>query len=278
MMEKKNRYLSLIEEIEECEKLIKEARPLSKGELSYFENEFMISSSHHSNAIEGNTFTYDETRLLIEKGIVTGAHSLRESEDIAGYKEALDHLYAHSKNQFPISEDFIKKLHSYVLKGEEEGGQYRTIQNYVGDGVRIIYMPPSEKEVPLLMKEYVDELSSDVGKMKERIDEGTVPWIELFHMLARHHIEFERIHPFIDGNGRVGRLLLVHEMIYFGLLPIDVRYENRARYYAAITSFGRKSRFSTRRESKTEAMAKLFAESELMIMKQWLLIFDSKRK
>lgn len=242
-----------------------------------FWDEFVIAASYHSNAIEGNTFTYDETRLLLEKGIVTGAHSLRESEDIAGYKEALDYLYENSKKSVVIDENFIKKIHSFVLKGNEEGGQYRKIQNYIGDGINIVYMPPDPEEISILMRDYTNELSKDVLAMKEIIiAKGEIPWVELFHMLAKHHIELEKIHPFIDGNGRVGRLLLVYEMIYFGLLPIDVRYENRARYYAAFSSYEAKKKYSTRRDSKTEAMAKLFAESELSIMKEWLLIFASK--
>lgn len=277
-MLKQEKYASIIEEIEKCYKTIKNARPLSRAELSYFENEFVISATHHSNAIEGNTFTYDETRILLEKGIVTGAHSLRESEDIAGYKEALDFLYENSKKKTEISERLIKTIHSFVLKGDEEGGHYREIQNYVGDGVNIVYMPPSPEEVPVLMKRYVESINKDIAGIADIIQKGGIPWVELFHMLSRHHIELERIHPFIDGNGRVGRLLLVYEMISFGLLPIDVRYENRARYYAAISSYDTKKRYSTRINSKTEAMAKLFAESELSIMKEWLLIFESKTK
>ena len=82
------------------------------------------------NAIEGNTFTFDETKLLIEKGIVTGAHSLRESEDILGYKNAFDFLYRAVKEKTPVTEDLIKKIHSFVLRGDEEAGKYRSIQNY----------------------------------------------------------------------------------------------------------------------------------------------------
>lgn len=81
---------------------------------------FSISSSHNSNAIEGNTFTYDETRLLLKEGITSNARSFREHEEIIGYKRAFDYLYSAVKNDILISEEFIKKLHEYVLRGDED--------------------------------------------------------------------------------------------------------------------------------------------------------------
>ena len=70
--EKQQKYADIIKEIGDCYSVMKSVRPLSAGELAYFNREFSISASHNSNAIEGNTFTFDETKLLIEKGIVTG--------------------------------------------------------------------------------------------------------------------------------------------------------------------------------------------------------------
>ncbi len=273
-MEEQQKYIDIIGEIEYCYRRMKEVRPLTASELRYFNNEFSISASHNSNAIEGNTFTFDETKLLIEKGIVTGAHSLRESEDIVGYKQAFDFLYESVKENKAITEEFIKKVHSFVLRGEEGAGQYRTIQNYVGSLTRIIYTPCPPTQVSEKMKAYVEEVQADCKNNAVIAEQGQFNWIELFHNLAKHHIEFENIHPFVDGNGRTGRLLLIYEMISLGLLPVDVRYEERDRYYAAISSYRDKEKYSTRAESKTEGMAKLLAESELESMKIWLSIYS----
>ena len=273
-MEEQQKYIDIIGEIDDCFKRMKEVRPLTASELKYFNNEFSISASHNSNAIEGNTFTFDETKLLIEKGIVTGAHSLRESEDIVGYKQAFDFLYESVKDKQPITEEFIKKVHSFVLRGDDGAGQYRTIQNYIGNLTRIVYTPCSPTQVPEKMKAYVEELQTDCQRNCELAEKGQFNWVELFHNLAKHHIEFENIHPFVDGNGRTGRLLLIYEMILLGLLPVDVRYEERDRYYAAISSYRDKEKYSTRPESKTEGMAKLLAESELESMKIWLSIYS----
>lgn len=272
-MLEQQKYLDIIEDLKKYYAIIKDMRPLKESELQYFNREFSISASHNSNAIEGNTFTFDETKLLIENGIITGAHSLRESEDIIGYKQAFDFLYVAVKEKQPITEAFIKKLHGFVLRGEEDAGEYRTIQNYIGNITRVVYTPCPPSQVPSQMKGYVESLQSDCERNQKAVASGEFDWVGILHDLARHHIEFENIHPFIDGNGRTGRLLLIYEMISMGLLPVDIRYEERDRYYAAINSYRDKEKYGTHPENKTEAMAKLLAECELASMQAWVRVF-----
>lgn len=274
-MDEQTKYIDIIQKIEERFKRMKKIRPLKSEEIAYFNREFSISASHNSNAIEGNTFTYDETKLLIEKGIITGAHSLRESEDIIGYKQAFDFLYDAVKKEQPITEEFIKTIHAFVLRGEEEAGEYRTIQNYIGSITRVVYTPCPPSQVQEKMSEYVQLLAKDFEENIKAARTGSINWIGLFHNLAKHHIEFENIHPFIDGNGRTGRLLLTYELICMGLLPVDIRYEERDRYYAAIKAYRDKEKYSDRPDSKTEKLAKLLAECELQSMEIWLRTFDN---
>ena len=274
-MTEQKKYRDILLQIGEVFHKMKSIRPLSEGEVRYYYDEFSISASHNSNAIEGNTFTYDETRLLLKEGITSNARSFREHEEIIGYKRAFDYLYSAVKNDILISEEFIKKLHEYVLRGDEDAGQYRKIQNYAGDMFNVKYTPCPPSEVPEKMRNYVEELRKDLeknSKIKEQVDPA---WAELFYNLAKHHIEFEKIHPFVDGNGRTGRLLLTYEMVYIGLLPVDIRYEERSRYYAALAAYEDKEKYSTRAESKFEAMAKLLAESELASMQAWLHTFGN---
>ena len=94
--------------------------------ISCFYHEFSISATYHSNAIEGNTFTYDEVKMLLERGITTSNRSFREHEEIVGYKKTFDYLLDAFKNKVEITEDFIKKIHFYV-EGKESSGEYRTI-------------------------------------------------------------------------------------------------------------------------------------------------------
>ena len=236
-MEEQQKYIDIIAQINNSFARIKRIRPLSASEVNYFMQEFSISASHNSNAIEGNTFTFDETKLLIEKGIVTGAHSLRESEDIIGYKNAFDFLYKAVKEKTPVTEDLIKKIHSFVLRGDEEAGKYRSIQNYVGNMTRIVYTPCPPSKVPEKMKEYVEGFQVDFEKNKRIVKEEKIDWYALFHTLAKHHIEFENIHPFIDGNGRTGRLLVNLELMKAGYPPIDIKFTDRVAYYNAFDEY-----------------------------------------
>ena len=273
-MDKQPKYRDILERIDANYKSMKAMRPLPAAGVAYFRNAFAISTTHNSNAIEGNTFTYDETKLLLEKGITAGARSFREHEDIVGYKKGFDFLYEAVKQGAEISEDFVKRLHTFVQHGAAEAGEYRTIQNYVGDLSRAVNTPCPPREVPEKMKAYIQTMQADFKKNKEAMAQETVDWTALFHSFARHHIEFERIHPFLDGNGRTGRLLLTYEMISLGLIPADIRYEERSRYYAALAAYEDKSRYSTREESKTEKMAKLLAECELRSSELWIKTFS----
>ncbi|HIU63383.1 MAG TPA: Fic family protein [Candidatus Caccalectryoclostridium excrementigallinarum] len=273
-MDMQQKYRDIIERLDVNYKKIKTMRPLPAAGVAYFRNEFAISTTHNSNAIEGNTFTYDETKLLLEKGITSSARSFREHEDIVGYKKGFDFLYEALKQGTEISEDFVKRIHSFVQQGAEDAGEYRTIQNYIGDLSRVVYTPCSPREVPDKMKDYIQKVRSDSKKNKDLMARENIEWEKLFHGFAEHHIEFERIHPFTDGNGRTGRLLLTYEMISLGLVPVDIRYDERSRYYAALAAYEDKLRYSTRPESKTEKLAKLLAECELRSSDLWIKTFS----
>lgn len=275
MKEYSDSFDEIICEISQNYHKIKNSKLITTLELEYFKREFSISNTHNSNAIEGNTFTFDETKLLLERGIISGTHSIRESLDIIGYKEAFDFLYESFKNKKSITEEFIKQIHYFVLKDEIERGTYRTIQNYIGDIFRTIYTPPAPFKVPELMSEYVKNLNEEILTIlnKKNDEENNMDFNKLFHLVAKHHILFENIHPFIDGNGRTGRLLLIYEMMLFGLLPLDIKLEDRDLYYSTIKNFRKKEKYSDNELSKTLLMAKLLAKSELESMKVWLAIY-----
>lgn len=266
-------YLNILSEIEKNYNIMKNMRPLPSDGIEYFKNEMGIVVSHSSNALEGNTFTFDETRLLLEKGITSVGRTFHEHEEIVGYKAGYDFLYTAAKQNRIIDEHFIKEIHSFVLSGKENSGQYRTIQNYVGSLTKVVYTPPTPSQIENKMKSYVSMLQSDLVKNQALFTQENINWKNIFNMLALHHIEFEKIHPFIDGNGRTGRLLLTYELISMGLLPIDIQLEERARYDSAFKHFDTKKERSTRPESKTEKMASLFAECELNSMNIWNKIF-----
>lgn len=276
-MGEQQKYSEIISEIDANYKKMKCVRPISVAAIKRYKDELNILSSYYSNAIEGNTFTYDETRLLIKEGVVSSARTLRENEDIIGYSLAFSSLYESIKKNEPITEEFVKKLHALVLRGDEYAGKYRDAQVYIGNAIEISYVAPSNSVVEELMQQYVSGVQGDIEKNISLIlNIKELNWLELFANISRHHIEFERIHPFFDGNGRTGRLLLNYELLRYGLLPINITPELRARYSAAFGRYEKKEKYSTRSEdSKYEGLAKLLAECELASMNSWNLMFEN---
>lgn len=276
-MGEQQKYSEIISEIDANYKKMKCVRPIPVAAIKRYKDELNILSSYYSNAIEGNTFTYDETRLLIKDGVVSSARTLRENEDIIGYSLAFNSLYESIKQNESISEDFVKRLHALVMRGDEYAGKYRDAQVYIGNAIEISYVAPSSSLVAELMLQYVFGVQSDIEKNLHLISNANEQkWIELFTSISSHHIEFERIHPFFDGNGRTGRLLLNYELLRYGLLPINITPELRARYSATFGRYEKKEKYSTRsEESKYEGMAKLLAECELASMNSWKTMFDN---
>lgn len=276
-MGEQQKYSEIISEIDANYKKMKSVRPIPVAAIKRYKDELNILSSYYSNAIEGNTFTYDETRLLIKDGVVSSARTLRENEDIIGYSLAFNSLYDSIKKNEPITVDFVKRLHALVMRGDEYAGKYRDAQVYIGNAIEISYVAPSSSLVDELMLQYVSEVQSDIKKnISMKLGTGEHKWVELFTSISRHHIEFERIHPFFDGNGRTGRLLLNYELLRYGLLPINITPELRVRYSAAFGRYEKKEKYSTRSlDSKYEGLAKLLAECELASMNSWSTMFDN---
>lgn len=269
------KYRTILADVAEKYRSMRSMRPIPSVHIAHFLREFAISTTHSSTAIEGNTFTFDETRLLIEKGMTSSARSFREHQEIMGYKQGFDFLYESIKAQAEFTEDLILKIHGFVLLGDERAGKYRDIPVYVGDMFQVVYTPCSAELVPEKMAEYVKRVQADLAEARAMMVSDEIDWWRLFHILARHHIEFEKIHPFPEGNGRTGRLLLSYEMILLGMLPVDIRYEERDRYNAALKAYDTKTKRSTREESATEGMAKLLAECELRVLAVWNDMFAS---
>ncbi|MCL2061517.1 MAG: Fic family protein [Firmicutes bacterium] len=275
-IDKQQKYTDIFSEIDAAFKTMKALRPISDSALRRYREESDILSSFHSNAIEGNTFTYDETRLLIKDGVTATARSMREHNDILGHSRAYWSLYESLKVNAPPNEKFVLDIHAKVLQGDDYAGRYRDAQVYIGDAVSIKYTAPSADKVPKLLSEYTAKLIEEIPKSVAGIRGTSNPdWPKLFGALAAHHIDFERIHPFFDGNGRTGRLLLNYELLQMGLPPLNITMSDRARYNAAFSSHDAKVKYSSRPGSQYEAMAKLFAECELRSVQGWLKMFAS---
>ena len=208
---------SLIPIIEEK---LEERRPLTEGELERLNEEFLTEYTYNSNAIEGNTLTLRETDMVL-RGLTIDQKSLKEHLEVIGHKEAFDFVTELVKEKCEINERVIKQIHYLVLADKKDDrGVYRRVP------VRIMGAA-HETAQPYLIITKMEELLRNYLASEEHI----------VTKLARFHIEFEGIHPFIDGNGRTGRLLVNLELMKAGYPPIDIKFTDRIAYYNAFDEY-----------------------------------------
>lgn len=195
-------------------------RPLTEGELERFNEEFTVEYTYNSNAIEGNTLTLRETDLVLH-GLTIAQKPLKDHMEAVGHKEAFDYVRELVKEKAPLTESIIKQIHYLVLADKKDDrGVYRRVP------VRIMGAH-HEPVQPYLIEPKMEQLLQDYAASEEHI----------VTKLARFHIEFEGIHPFIDGNGRTGRLLVNLELMKAGYPPIDIKFTDRVMYYNAFDAY-----------------------------------------
>ena len=211
---------SYLNKILELKTLLDSKRPLTKGELERLNEEFAVEFTYNSNAIEGNTLTLRETDMVL-RGLTIDKKPLKDHMEAIGHKEAFDYVLDLVKDKTPITENIIKQIHFLVLKDKEEDrGVYRKVP------VSIV----GAKHTPV--QPYLIEV-----KMQELLNSYNKDSKDFIQELARFHVEFEAIHPFIDGNGRIGRLLVNLELMKLGYPPINIKFSDRKAYYEAFDSY-----------------------------------------
>lgn len=195
-------------------------RPLPSDTVRRLNEDLRVFLTYHSNAIEGNSLSLQETQMVIDYGITIHGHPLREYLEATNHAEAYRYVIAVVEQRERISREMILTLHSLVMdKILEAKGQFRTVPVYIrGSNMT----PPPAKEVPLLMYEWVAWIYGD-GLVYEPITRAAIA----------HH-GFEGVHPHIDGNGRVGRLLLNIMLMQEGYPPALLLNDWRVRYIHAL--------------------------------------------
>ena len=226
---------SIFAQIERKKAELDGRRPLTDGEVARLNEEFVVEYTYNSNAIEGNTLTLRETDLVL-RGLTIDQKPLKDHMEAVGHKEAFEYVSELVKENALISESVIKQIHYLVLADKKEDrGVYRRIP------VKIMGAQHQPVQ-PYLIIPKMEELLWDYSENKEHI----------VTKLARFHIEFEGIHPFIDGNGRTGRLLVNLELMKAGYPPINIKFTDRISYYNAFDEYYVKHNLS--------AMENLFAK------------------
>ena len=217
-------YAALFSNIDALKNELDKRRPLTQGELKRLQEEFLVEFTYNSNAIEGNTLTLRETALVLE-GVTIDKKPLKDHLEAVGHRDAFLYVQQLVSDRVVVSEKIIKDIHSLVLMDRpDDRGVYRSIP------VRIMgaYKEPSQPYlVPVQMEQLVQSLAKDRRHPIERA--------------ALFHLDFEGIHPFIDGNGRTGRLILNLMLMQCGYPPIDVKFADRRWYYDCFDSYYREN-------------------------------------
>lgn len=215
-------YTTIFAQVDTLKAQFSKRRPFTQGELKRLQDEFLVEYTYNSNAIEGNTLTLRETALVLE-GITIDKKPLKDHLETVGHRDAFLYVQQLITDKVPISEKVIKDIHSLVLMDRpDDKGVYRRIPVTI---MGAYHEPPQPYLVPVQM----EKLIAAQKEMKHHPLENA----------AVFHLDFEGIHPFIDGNGRTGRLLLNLMLMQQGYPPIDVKFADRKRYYACFDSYYR---------------------------------------
>lgn len=220
--------LPLLEKVSERVKEMRKAGRLTPEVLGNIRKYFRIKSIYHSNAIEGNVLDVGETRQVVEYGLTITGKPLKDQAEAKNLKEAIDYLeeLAGTPDK-PITEADIRQIHYLVLKGidDSNAGKYRNVTVEIGGSN---YKPPSPESIPSQMHDFSRWLA-----IISCID-NKYGALEAVLYAAVAHTWFVYIHPFIDGNGRVARLLMNLILMRYGYPIAIITKEDRLRYYDAL--------------------------------------------
>jgi len=238
--------------IDSLKKRIDQYRPFSKQLAASLHEKLVVEWTYNSNAIEGNTLTMSETKVVLE-GITVGGKTIVEHLETINHRDAILFIEDLVANKEPISDWNIRNIHSLILKeiDNKNAGKYRA-ENVVISGAK--HVPPKHYEITTLMQELVEEYHNN--------------WTD-YHPVVRAtllHGEFVKIHPFIDGNGRTARLLLNFELMRSGYVPIIIKNEDRAKYYDVLDI----AHTTTNYEPFIRLVSELVLESEEL----WLSVLE----
>lgn len=208
--------MNKLEKIYTLKNELNSRRPFSQEEIRRIRKNYIIKNTYNSNAIEGNTLTEMETRVILETGITVAKKTLREHLEVKNHAEAIGFI-ENLKNE-KLSEYHIKSIHSIILDGidRNNAGRYRTINvEIVGATHPVTHNFLIEEQIRELLKWYHSK-------------EITI------NRIIEFTCKFINIHPFIDGNGRTSRLLTNLELLKLGYPPITILTTDRLEYYQVL--------------------------------------------
>jgi len=206
----------------EKQKLFEDGKyTLHEVTVESYNDAFEVEFAHNSTAIEGNTLTLMETKVLLEDGISVGGKAIREIYEVVNHKKAFRYVKQCIKEGLPLDENIVKDIHALVMENIIVGGIYRNEEVVIsGAG----HTPPARSEMFAQIKNFF----IDITYKKD---------LNPIELAAWTHAEFVQIHPFQDGNGRTARLIMNYQLMSYGFLPISIAKESRLDYYNTLDKY-----------------------------------------
>lgn len=214
-------FLPNWEKIKKKFEKLNESRPLPPVVLQKLNDTFRVEWTFHSNHIEGNSLTLQETHLVIREGLTVKDKTLREHFEAFNHDQAIAFLEKLIKEKWPLSVSAILEVHSFVL---------RSIEDYYAGRIRKAavrlsganFIPPNARKVPDLLEELVDYVMQNPDDLN------------MLELITVFHHRFVWIHPFFDGNGRTIRLIMNLYLMQAGFPPAIIMANDRKKYYRAL--------------------------------------------
>lgn len=249
---------ALLDRIDAYAQVIREHRPLTPNEVKELDAYFRIGTTYTSNALEGNSLTLSETKVLLEDGITIGGKPIRDCYEATGHARAYDYMLEIARGgPLQFREEDILRLHALFYGGiaPDHAGHYREDQVFI-TGTE--YIPPTADEVPGLMAKLVEDLNQRKN--------GTHPVL----LAAYAHRRLVDIHPFQDGNGRTARLLMNLILVNKGYCVVSIPPVLRHDYITALQQAQRS------RNPSDAAFFQLICQCELEAQKDYCRMFRIK--
>jgi Fic family protein len=196
-------------------------RPLPQAAVRRLHEQLTVEWIYNSNAIEGNTLTLRETKLILETGLTIGGKSLREHFEVLNHKKAIDYVGSLAMAAQQVTPVEVRQIHRLVLTqiNDQDAGQYRTLPVRIAGAE---HLPPEPWQVPQLMSDWGDWLTGMAQELHPVVRGA----------LAHHRLV--AIHPFIDGNGRTARLVMNLLLMRDGYPPTVIENASHRQYYRVL--------------------------------------------
>lgn len=208
-------------QLDQLKRWLDSFRPLPPAILEELKQRYDVRFTYNSNAIEGNTLTQNETELVLSKGITIGGKTLAEHLEVIGHEEAINYIETLAQARAPIGEWEIRQIHNLILRkiSPTEAGQYRQL-DVKAAGTEYVY--PPHYQLPELMNEFVGWLVAEATNLHPVV------------AATEAHYRFVSIHPFRDGNGRTGQLLMNLLLMRAGFPIAIIANQQRQAYIEAL--------------------------------------------